>query len=136
LGVPQPKPVNLKEQVGLFPAPRQIAYLVDDQQLASVDCAQAGAVSRSLMVPRLIVDLSGSKSQPGSGVPVSANANGSDRMVNAPSVTFLQKSGPTAIQKREVRLKRTGEPLASDFDQSDVYVTRMGAFISSRIEFR
>src|SRR6266404_6755094 len=43
--------------------------------------------------------MSGSKSQPGSGVPAAAFLNKSDNFVNAPSVTFLQKSGPSAALK-------------------------------------
>src|SRR5437899_10934902 len=43
--------------------------------------------------------VSGSKSQPGSGVPAAAVANKSDNVVNAPSVTLGQKSGPSAALK-------------------------------------
>src|SRR5579863_9577298 len=46
--------------------------------------------------PFLIVNLSGSKSQPGSGVPAAANANRLANVVLAPRVTFLQKSAPAA----------------------------------------
>src|SRR5258707_13434599 len=42
---------------------------------------------------------SGSKSQPGSGVPAAAFANKSANFVAAPSATFLQKSGPSAALK-------------------------------------
>src|SRR5580704_5163570 len=45
-------------------------------------------------VPCLILRVSGSKSQPGSGVPPPASANSSWRVVKAPMVMFLQKSGP------------------------------------------
>src|SRR5260221_3994569 len=48
------------------------------------------------VVPCLIVRASGSKSQPGSGVPAWALENRSVNTVNAPSVTFLQKSAPSA----------------------------------------
>src|SRR6266700_6619464 len=54
------------------------------------------------MVPSLILRTSGSKSQPGSGVPAAAFANRSDKVVlnpSAPSATFLQKSGPSAALK-------------------------------------
>src|SRR5882762_3294622 len=39
--------------------------------------------------------VSGSKSQLGSGVPAAASANKLSNVVNAPSATFLQKSGPS-----------------------------------------
>src|ERR1700738_2798496 len=42
---------------------------------------------------------SGSKSQPGSGVPLATFANKSANFVAAPSATFLQKSGPSAALK-------------------------------------
>src|SRR5580700_672446 len=48
------------------------------------------------VVPSLIVSASGSKSQPGSGLLAWALENRSFSTVNAPSVTFLQKSGPSA----------------------------------------
>src|ERR1700676_1334815 len=51
------------------------------------------------MAPSLILTVSGSKSQPASGVPEATLANKSDNVVNAPSVTFLQKSGPSAALK-------------------------------------
>ncbi len=51
------------------------------------------------VVPSLIWSVSGSKSQPGSGCPAAALANKSANVVNAPSVTFLQKSGPMATLK-------------------------------------
>src|SRR5713226_7581578 len=46
-----------------------------------------------------MLTVSGSKSQPGSGVPAAASANKSDNVVNAPSVTFRQKSAPSAALK-------------------------------------
>src|ERR1700739_3205029 len=49
------------------------------------------------MVPFLIVRVSGSKSQFGSGVPAAAFANNVENVVDAPSATFLQKSAPTAV---------------------------------------
>src|SRR5437667_7481490 len=51
------------------------------------------------MVPCLMLSVSGSKSQPGSGVPAAAFANKSDNFVSAPSATFRQKSGPSAALK-------------------------------------
>src|SRR6266404_2086136 len=50
-----------------------------------------------MMVPFLIERVSGSKSQFGSGVPAAAFANNAENVVDAPSATFLQKSGPTAV---------------------------------------
>src|SRR5207244_13152253 len=46
-----------------------------------------------------MLTVSGSKSQPGSGVPAFAFANRSVNFVAAPSATFLQKSGPIAALK-------------------------------------
>src|SRR5260370_9021132 len=46
-----------------------------------------------------MLTVSGSKSQPGSGVPAAGFANKSDNFVNAPSVTFRQKSGPSTALK-------------------------------------
>src|SRR5437016_6213316 len=46
-----------------------------------------------------MLTVSGSKSQPGSGVPAAAFANKSDNFVSAPSATFRQKSGPSAALK-------------------------------------
>src|ERR1700730_10349666 len=50
-----------------------------------------------MVVPFLIVSVSGSKSQFGSGVPAAAFANSAENVVDAPSAMFLQKSGPTAV---------------------------------------
>src|SRR5207248_6212191 len=47
----------------------------------------------------LTLSASGSKSQPGSGVPAAAFANKSANLVDAPRVTFLQKSAPSAALK-------------------------------------
>src|SRR4051794_8035934 len=52
-----------------------------------------------MVVPFLMLTMSGSKSQFGSGVPAAALANKSCNLVNAPSVTFLQKPGPSAALK-------------------------------------
>src|ERR1700736_6501743 len=46
------------------------------------------------MAPFLITNFSGSKSQPGSGVPASADVNKADSVVLYPSATFRQKSAP------------------------------------------
>src|SRR5450759_2157891 len=51
------------------------------------------------VVPFLMWSVSGSKSHFGSGVPACASANKSDNVVNAPSATLLQKSGPSAAVK-------------------------------------
>jgi hypothetical protein len=47
----------------------------------------------------LILTVSGSKSQLGSGWPLRAESNSLSSGVNAPSVTFLQKSAPSAALK-------------------------------------
>src|SRR5262249_53650344 len=60
------------------------------------------------VVPSLILSVSGSKSQPWSGCPAAAFAHKSDNVVNAPIVTFLQKSGPSAA------LKTNGEHSTKD----------------------
>src|ERR1700739_1015865 len=49
------------------------------------------------IVPFLIVRVSGSKSQFGSGVPAAAFANNAENVVEAPTATFLQKPGPAAV---------------------------------------
>src|ERR1700704_4093282 len=51
------------------------------------------------MVPFFMWTVSGSKSQLGSGFPAFAFANRSVNFVDAPSATFLQKSGPSAALK-------------------------------------
>src|ERR1700675_1327667 len=50
-----------------------------------------------MVVPFLIVSVSGSKSQFGSGFPAAASSNNFENVVDAPSAMFLQKSGPTAV---------------------------------------
>src|SRR5215472_16367816 len=49
------------------------------------------------MVPFRMVIASGSKSQLGSGLLLAAFANNSAKVVDAPTATFLQKSGPAAV---------------------------------------
>src|SRR5271165_593631 len=43
---------DLEEQVGLLAAHRQIAYLIDDQQLVCVDCAMHGLAVTALTLSR------------------------------------------------------------------------------------